>query len=132
MNLRKVTSLDAPFLYELYKERDPRHNSQYRTAEENLAFVTDHPYTSWYIVMIDGCKAGAYTITPEDETGSWLLPEYQGQGYAKAAYRELFRLEPREQYHAYIGEWNTKSQGLAKSVGFHLVSYDYESYHYVR
>ena len=132
ISLRKVTVDDTDFLYKLYKQRDPRRNPTPKTLNDIEFFVdsyvyeTKHYYSAWYIVMVDNKRAGAYTITHDNETGSWLLPEYCNQGIGTKAYKLLFKLQPRKQYKAVVQEWDTRAQALVKKLGYHLTEHHYE------
>ncbi len=55
--------------------------------------------------MVDNKRAGSYTITQDNETGSWLLPEYQNKGIGTIAYKQLLKLEPRDHYKAIKNEF---------------------------
>lgn len=62
---------------------------------------------------------------PMSETGWMILPEYQGRGLAKAATRLLLeRARETDRWgvvHAFPGVTNGPSNGICRSLGFHLV-----------
>lgn len=133
IKLRQVRSDDYEFLTLLYFTREPEHKKHIITLEQNRKFVKNycknkktHYYAGWYIVLVDGKKAGAYTIDQENETGSWLLPEYRGKGIGTKAYGILFKKEPRKEYNAKVEEHDDRAYALALRVGFKFSSYDYE------
>ena len=76
--------------------------------------------------MVNNKRAGSYTITQDNETGSWLLPEYQNKGIGTIAYKQLLKLEPRDHYKAIVQKWDTRAQHLITKIGYHLTSYNYE------
>ncbi len=139
ITLRKVQPKDSDFLYLLYNQRDPRRNTPPRTSQENEEFVLSyitrihHYYSAWYIVMVDNKRAGAYTITRDNETGSWLLPEYCNKGIGYEAYQMLFKLEPRNHYTVKVEAWDKRTQALIDKLGFtfirsynHTLTYSYD------
>ena len=132
LSLRKVQVSDDIFLHYLYNQRDPRRNTTKRTELENKRFLYDyvrgvkHYYAAWYIVMIDNKQAGSYTITHDNETGSWLLPEYCNKGIGTEAYLELFRLQQKKHYNVNVEAWDTRTQAMIIKLGYKLTRLHYE------
>ena len=53
INLKSVTKIDCPFLYELLSERNPNANISHKklpTYKQHVKFVMSKPYFKWYII----------------------------------------------------------------------------------
>jgi RimJ/RimL family protein N-acetyltransferase len=80
------------------------------------------------MIEVEGVVAGIVTLWSHDdsaEIGWMVLTEFQGQGLAKRAVRELLELARQDGrwgvVHAYPGVTNGPSNGLCRSLGFTLV-----------
>ncbi len=136
IQLRGVTEYDHEFLYHLLAERPAEANISHRempTYDDHVAFVRSHPYFVWYIIEVDGAKAGSIYLTKQgqpgfagDEIGISVLAEHQRKGVASKAVRELMQLHPRKRYLANIAPKNRASKKMFESIGFDLLQHTYE------
>jgi RimJ/RimL family protein N-acetyltransferase len=93
--------------------------------------------SAWIKVIVpdgdeDGGAAGTIVLWQDEEDGAtvteigWMvLPEYQGQGLAKAAVRELLDAAAEDgrwgEVHANPGVTNGPSNGICRALGFRLL-----------
>ena len=83
MLIREVSLDDSDFLYDLYLQRDQRDiltpiklNEQKIFVQNYLEKSNIHPFQSWYVIEIDGERAGSLTLHKKNnELGYWLLPD---------------------------------------------------------
>lgn len=120
-------------MYELYQRRDIRDILTPINLNEQESFVRQylerdilHPFDSWFIIEINGKRAGSLTLKKdENELGYWLLPEFQGQGFGIQAIREFMRITKKTHYTIKSHIENTRSQRVAEKLGFRLTHYHY-------
>lgn len=105
------------------------------TYEQHKAFVYDHPYRVWYLVMDGRSPVGAIYLTRRNEIGVFILSQSRGRGYGTWAIRELIRRFGSElrgkaseyppNFVANIAPRNYASQILFLKLGFTLAQYTY-------
>jgi len=71
-----------------------------------------------YFIIHDNKKIGYTLITPRNEIGYFIIPEYQRRGIGTLAIEELMKDEPRKYYWAMIPHDNPNSMKFIKSMGF--------------
>jgi RimJ/RimL family protein N-acetyltransferase len=130
----RIDQTDVDFLYALLAERPPEANISHRempTPEQHKQFVHRRPYACWYIIGAQdgeerqGPNVGAIYLTQAREVGIFILRDYWGAGYAKAALEELRRLQPGRIL-ANVAPENHRSHRFFKAAGGRLISQTYE------
>jgi hypothetical protein len=67
-----IKNTDYEFLYDLLLQRNPDANISHKkmpTYEEHVNFVKSSPYSKWYIIEVDGKRAGTIYLTKQNEIG---------------------------------------------------------------
>lgn len=99
----KIDQADVDFLYRLLAERPSEANISHRempTPEQHKQFVHRRPYACWYIIGAadgdgrQGPDVGSIYLTQAREVGIFILRDYWGAGYARAALAKLRELHP--------------------------------------
>ena len=130
----KIDQADVDFLYQLLLERPAEANISHRempTPEQHKQFVHRRPYAHWYLLGAEdgegrqGPNVGAIYLTQAREVGIFILRDYWGAGYARAALEELRRAHPGPIL-ANVAPGNERSHRFFKAAGGRLISMTYE------
>ena len=127
--MKEVDEKDVQFLYNLLEERKPVTYISHKkmpTYEEHVNFVKSSPYSKWYIIEIDGERAGSIYLTKQNEIGIFLNEGLQEKGIGSNALNVLIGKNPDLRYLANINPENKKSIKFFKKLGFTLIQYTYE------
>ena len=76
INFHVIKESDYRFLYELLTQRRQAANISHKkmpTYEEHVKFVRSRPYSKWYIINVNGEKAGSIYLTKQNEIGIHLF-----------------------------------------------------------
>jgi len=129
LKLKEVDEKDVQFLYNLLDERKPVTYISHKkmpTYEEHVNFVKSSPYSKWYIIEVDGERAGSIYLTKQNEIGIFLNEGLQEKGIGSNALNVLIGKNPDLRYLANINPENKKSIEFFKKLGFTLIQYTYE------
>ena len=129
LKLKEVDEKDVQFLYNLLEERKPVTYISHKkmpTYEEHVNFVKSSPYSKWYIIEVDGERAGSIYLTKQNEIGIFLNEGLQEKGIGSNALNVLIGKNPDLRYLANINPENKKSIEFFKKLGFRLIQYTYE------
>ena len=129
LKLKEVDEKDVQFLYNLLDERKPVTYISHKkmpTYEEHVNFVKSSPYSKWYIIEVDGKRAGTIYLTKQNEIGIFLNEGLQEKGIGSNALNVLIGKNPDLRYLANINPENKKSIKFFKKLGFTLIQYTYE------
>jgi len=129
LKLKEVDEKDVQFLYNLLDERKPVTYISHKkmpTYEEHVNFVKSSPYSKWYIIEVDGERAGSIYLTKQNEIGIFLNEGLQEKGIGSNALNVLIGKNPDLRYLANINPENKKSIKFFKKLGFTLIQYTYE------
>ena len=127
--MKEVDEKDVQFLYNLLDERKPVTYISHKkmpTYEEHVNFVKSSPYSKWYIIEVDGERAGSIYLTKQNEIGIFLNENLQEKGIGSNALNVLIGKNPDLRYLANINPENKKSIKFFKKLGFTLIQYTYE------
>ena len=127
--MKEVDEKDVQFLYNLLEERKPITYISHKkmpTYEEHVNFVKSSPYSKWYIIEVDGERAGSIYLTKQNEIGIFLNEGLQEKGIGSNALNVLIGKNPDLRYLANINPENKKSIKFFKKLGFTLIQYTYE------
>ena len=127
--MKEVDEKDVQFLYNLLDERKPVTYISHKkmpTYEEHVNFVKSSPYSKWYIIEVDGERAGSIYLTKQNEIGIFLNEGLQEKGIGSNALNVLIGKNPDLRYLANINPENKKSIEFFKKLGFTLIQYTYE------
>ena len=127
--MKEVDEKDVQFLYNLLEERKPVTYISHKkmpTYEEHVNFVKSSPYSKWYIIEVDGERAGSIYLTKQNEIGIFLNEGLQEKGIGSNALNVLIGKNPDLRYLANINPENKKSIEFFKKLGFRLIQYTYE------
>ena len=127
--MKEVDEKDVQFLYNLLEERKPVTYISHKkmpTYEEHVNFVKSSPYSKWYIIEVDGKRAGTIYLTKQNEIGIFLNEGLQEKGIGSNALNVLIGKNPDLRYLANINPENKKSIEFFKKLGFRLIQYTYE------
>ena len=128
LKLKEVDEKDVQFLYNLLDERKPVTYISHKkmpTYEEHVNFVKSSPYSKWYIIEVDGERAGSIYLTKQNEIGIFLNEGLQEKGIGSNALNVLIGKNPDLRYLANINPENKKSIEFFKKLGFTLIQYTY-------
>lgn len=137
------TELDATrILYEMLRERsledDPFVNISHRALppwEQHAAYVKNHIYRAWYLILADGEYKGQIYATKLNEIGIIILRAHRGKGWGARAVRELTAIhDPLAAIPGFrAGKWlaninpkNERSIRMFTGLGFTLKQHTYE------
>ena len=129
LKLKEIDEKDIQFLYNLLEERKPISYISHKkmpTYEEHVNFVKSSPYSKWYIIEVDGERAGSIYLTKQNEIGIFLNEGLQEKGIGSNALNVLIGKNPDLRYLANINPENKKSIEFFKKLGFTLIQYTYE------
>ena len=129
LKLKEVDEKDVQFLYNLLEERKPVTYISHKkmpTYEEHVNFVKSSPYSKWYIIEVNGERAGSIYLTKQNEIGIFLNEGLQEKGIGSNALNVLIGKNPDLRYLANINPENKKSIEFFKKLGFRLIQYTYE------
>jgi RimJ/RimL family protein N-acetyltransferase len=129
LELKIVDKSDLEFLYELLKNRNPDANISHKkmpSYDEHTKFVLSNPYTTWYVILVDGKKTGSIYLSKQDEIGIFLLSENIGKGIGGKSLEMLMKKNPRNRYLANVNPKNKKSIKFFENNNFKLIQYTYE------
>jgi RimJ/RimL family protein N-acetyltransferase len=129
LKLKEIDEKDVQFLYNLLEERKPVTYISHKkmpTYEEHVNFVKSSPYSKWYIIEVDGERAGSIYLTKQNEIGIFLNEGLQEKGIGSNALNVLIGKNPDLRYLANINPENKKSIKFFKKLGFTLIQYTYE------
>ena len=129
LKLKEIDEKDIQFLYNLLEERKPISYISHKkmpTYEEHVNFVKSSPYSKWYIIEVDGERAGSIYLTKQNEIGIFLNEGLQEKGIGSNALNVLIGKNPDLRYLANINPENKKSIKFFKKLGFTLIQYTYE------
>lgn len=119
-------------LYDILKERDETINISHKkmpTFEEHCSFWKNKPYKFARIIVVDDDFAGYCYLTEHNEIGIFVKKEFQGNGLAKRAIKEMmstFWGRKNKRFLANINPRNEKSKKLFESLGFKICQVTYE------
>ncbi len=133
MLLRNIVLDDSDFLYDLYLKRDPKdilttiqHGEQQDFVNNYLKNLITHPYQSWFIIEVEGTRAGSLTLHKKNnELGYWLLPEFQNKGIGPKSVKQFMEINKKPYYTIRSHIDNKRSQHLAEKLKFALSHYEY-------
>lgn len=128
MQIREITLADSDFLLDLYLKREPRDILTSIDPTEQSNFVKNYlkhtdstPFQSWCIIEVDGTKIGSLTLHKHNnEVGFWILEQFQSKGYGTKAIQEFIDINKKPFYTIKSHKDNSKSNGIAKKLGFKL------------
>ena len=124
-----MNKLDHKFLYKLLSERNPNANISHKkmpSYKQHIEFVSQKPYSKWYIIFQNNKKVGSVYLSKQDEVGIFVLNKYKNQGIAKEAISLLIKKNPRHRYLANVSPKNENSKMFFKKMNFKLIQYTYE------
>ena len=122
------TEVAASVLWDFLAARPAEANISHKempTRGEHLAFIALRPYTAWLLIEEHDTYVGAVYLTKQDEIGVSLLPQWQRQGLATEAVRELCLRFPRKRYLANVAPANLPSQQFWLKQGFRPLQVTY-------
>ena len=116
-------------LFVLQQERpqESRISSRMPTVGEHCAFVRNHPYRRWFIVMLKDEPIGSIYAGYDNSIGVAIISHHRGRGYGQEAVRALMRmLRPlpaiasvrRGEWVANIALGNEASERFFSHLGF--------------
>lgn len=130
------------FLYKLLSQRRAYQNISHKVLpdpNDHLKFVESKPYKSWHIIMNEhNWFVGSIYLGKDDNVGIFLLEDFVGRGYGKAALKELYKLhEDVETIYANVAPLNSVSIAFFVNMGYkfysttkddkgHIIQYTYE------
>ena len=128
LKLKEIDEKDIQFLYNLLEERKRVTRFSHKkmpTYEEHVNFVKSSPYSKWYIIEVDGERAGSIYLTKQNEIGIFLNEGLKEKGIGSNALNILIAKNPGLRYLANINPENKKSIEFFKKLGFTLIQYTY-------
>ena len=131
--MREVTLNDSDFLYDLYLKRSNEDTLSKIEYDDQKIFVKNyveklcsHPFQSWFIIEIDGKKAGSLSLNKNrNEVGYWLLPEFQNQGIGTDAIQQFLLINKKSYYTIRTHFNNKRSQHIAEKLNFSISHFEY-------
>jgi len=125
MKFRDVSLLDAPFLYDMLKQRTPEMSISFKmpTWEEHLEFIASKPYSNWYII---NDNEGTIYLTNKDEIGIFINNGHKRKGLATEAINKLMKMFPYLSFYANINPDNKRSESFFKSIGFNKIQHTWK------
>jgi RimJ/RimL family protein N-acetyltransferase len=133
----------AKILYEILTERagdvniNISHKPESVTYESHKAFVDNHPYAAWYLIIepsvSDSIPIGSIYLTKPprpsiagNEIGIFLRKQFRGMGFGEQAVRVLMDCHGAGRYLANINPANDRSIGMFEAMGFKHCQNTYE------
>ncbi len=129
IELKQIDKSDHDFLYKLLENRNPDANISHKSMpsyDEHVKFVLSEPYSTWYIILVNGEKSGSIYLSKQDEIGLFILNNLQGKGIGNSALQLLIQKNPRKRYLANVNPQNEKSSHFFTKNNFRLIQYTYE------
>jgi len=129
LDLKQVNENDERFLYELLEERKSITYISHKkmpTYEEHVKFVRSRPYSKWYIINVNGEKAGSIYLTKQNEIGIFVSEQLQKKGVGSNALNALIEKNVGLRYLANINPENRKSVDFFEKSGFRLIQHTYK------
>lgn len=125
----QVKESDYRFLYKLLSERGSKANISHKkmpSFKQHVQFVSQKPYSKWYIIFLNNKKVGSVYLSKQDEIGIFILTKFKNKGIAKEAINLLVKKNHRQRYLANVSPKNKDSKIFFKKRGFKLIQYTYE------
>lgn len=129
IKLKKVTSKDHIFLYELLEKRNKNVNISHKkmpTFSQHLKFISSKPYQYWYIILQNNEKIGSIYLTSINEIGLSILNEKQWKGCEENALEVFMEKHQKQRYLVNISAKNKKLESFFKNNGFKKIQHTYE------
>ena len=129
LKLKEVDEKDVQFLYNLLEERKPVTYISHKkmpTYEEHVNFVKSSPYSKWYIIEIDGERAGSIYLTKQNEIGIHFFKKYEESERCQYVIKKLMLECPEEKFFININPRNELYLSFANELGFSLIQHTYE------
>ena len=127
--LKAVSNSDIEFLFELLKNRKSYENISHKklpTMAQHIKFVKSKPYTKWYIIFLDGKKAGSIYLSKHDEIGISVKNGFKKSLVEIASLKLMKKKIPRKRYLANVNPKNSKAIKFFKQNHFKLLQYTFE------
>ena len=96
------------------------------TYEEHVNFVKSSPYSKWYIIEVDGERAGSIYLTKQNEIGIHFFKKYEESERYQHVIKKLMLECPEEKFFININPRNELYLSFAKELGFSLIQHTYE------
>jgi len=129
IKLKKVSTSDCLFLYDLLKERDSNVNISHKkmpTYNQHIKFVTSQPYSKWYIIQQDIQSIGSIYLSKQNEIGIFLIKNMRGKKIGQMALEMIMKKHPKKKFLANVNPKNKKSIDFFIENDFKLIQYTYE------
>lgn len=129
IRFKKVTVLDADFLYRILEQRNPNNNISHKkmpTFLQHIKFIASKPYSYWYVIYFKNLKIGTVYLTNIDEIGLHIKKEFGNLQIEKIILNKLFQKHPRSRYLVNINPKNKRMVQFLKNNGFKLLQHTYE------
>lgn len=129
INLKKVTLLDADFLYIILEERKPNSNISHKkmpTVLHHKKFIQSNPYLYWYMIFFKNVKIGTVYLTSINEIGLHIKKEFQNLQIEITILKKLFQKHPRNRYLVNVNPKNKKMVEFLKCNQFKILQHTYE------
>ena len=120
---------DAPFLFDLLKERNSYVNISHKkmpTYDEHLKFIKSKPYSKWYVIIFDNQKIGSAYLSKQNEIGIFITKNKHGKKLGTSVLNMIIKKNHRKRYLANINPKNKKSISFFKKNGFELIQHTFE------
>jgi hypothetical protein len=129
IKFKKITILDADFLYTLLEERSSIVNISHKkipTFLQHKKFIKLNPYSYWYMVFLKNTKIGTLYLTNLNEIGLHIKKEFKNLKIESMILEKLFHKHPRDRYLVNLNPKNEIAVKLFKKRGFKLIQHTYE------
>ena len=129
INFQIIKNTDHEFLYDLLLQRNPDANISHKkmpTYEEHVNFVKSSPYSKWYVIEVDGERAGSIYLTKQNEIGIHFFKKYEESERYQHVIKRLMLECPEEKFFININPRNELYLSFAKELGFSLIQHTYE------
>ena len=128
MKIREITLDDSDFLLDLYLKRNTRDVLTFIDPKDQENFVKNYlkredssPFQSWYVIEVDNNRIGSLTLHKHNnEVGFWILDQFQSKGFGTKAIQQFLKINNKKFYTIKSHVDNSKSNGIAKKLGFKL------------
>ena len=129
LDLKQVNENDERFLYELLEERKSITYISHKkmpTYEEHVKFVRSKPYSKWYIINVNGEKAGSIYLTKQNEIGIHLFRIFEDSQRYQDIIKKLMSEDSESEFFINISPKNELYINFTKDLGFSLIQHTYE------
>ena len=129
INFHVIKESDYRFLYELLTQRRQAANISHKkmpTYEEHVKFVRSKPYSKWYIINVNGEKAGSIYLTKQNEIGIHLFRIFEDSQRYQDIIKKLMSEDSESEFFINISPKNELYINFTKNLGFSLIQYTYE------